>query len=156
MTEDLNKDKIMFGRKYNEFNIDAEYIHWPGKTITESDNNLFSLLTMNHHPIHLDALYAEDKQHGKILVVGTYVFSLVVGQSVRDISGQAIANLSYENIEHLAPSFVGDTVYSKTKVISKRLSQSKRDRGIVRVETVAWNQHNESILKFRRSVLVPM
>jgi len=64
--------------------------------------------------------------------------------------------LSYENIEHLAPSFVGDTVYSKTKVISKRLSQSKRDRGIVRVETVAWNQHNESILKFRRSVLVPM
>lgn len=146
----------MFGRKYNDYDIDAEYIHWPGKTITESDNNLFSLLTMNHHPLHLDALYAENQQHGKILVVGTYVFSLVVGQSVRDISGQAIANLSYENIDHLAPSFVGDTVYSKTTVLSKRPSQSKRDRGIVRVETVAWNQHNKNILKFRRSVLVPI
>ena len=146
----------MFGRKYNDFDIDAEYIHWPGKTITESDNNLFSLLTMNHHPLHLDTKYAENQQHGKILVVGTYVFSLVVGQSVRDISGQAIANLSYENIAHLAPSFVGDTVYSKTKVLSKRQSQSKGDRGIVRVETVAWNQFDKNILKFERNVLVPV
>ena len=127
----------MFGRTYANFEIGDEYVHWPGKTITESDNNLFSLLTMNHHPLHLDVEFAANRQHGRILVVGTYVFSLVVGQSVRDISGAAIANLSYENIDHLAPSFVGDTIYSKTSVLSKRLSQSKPDRGVVGVETVA-------------------
>ena len=78
----------MFGRRYDDFNQGEEILHWPGKTIMESDNNFFSLLTMNHHPVHLDAVYAEAQQHGKILVVGTYIFSLVVGQSVRDISGR--------------------------------------------------------------------
>jgi acyl dehydratase len=146
----------MFGRTYENFEIGDEYVHWPGKTITESDNNLFSLLTMNHHPLHLDVEFAANRQHGKILVVGTYVFSLVVGQSVRDISGAAIANLSYEGIDHLAPSFVGDTIYSKTSVLSKRLSQSKPDRGVVGVETVAWNQNEVDVLRFRRSVLVPV
>ena len=86
--------------------------------------------------------------------MGTYVFSLVVGQSVRDISGQAIANLSYEKVQHLAPSFVGDTIYSETTVISKRQSQSKLDRGIVNVETVAWNQNDTKVLKFERNILV--
>ena len=146
----------MFGRRYDDFNQGEEILHWPGKTITESDNNFFSLLTMNHHPVHLDAVYAEAQQHGKILVVGTYIFSLVVGQSVRDISGQAVANLSYENVLHVGPSFVGDTIYSKSTVLSKRLSQSNPHQGIVSVETVAWNQDDEDILKFSRSVLVPV
>ena len=146
----------MFGRRYDDFNQGEEILHWPGKTITESDNNFFSLLTMNHHPVHLDAVYAEAQQHGKILVVGTYIFSLVVGQSVRDISGQAVANLSYENVLHVGPSFVGDTIYSNSTVLSKRLSQSNPHQGIVSVETVAWNQDDEDILKFSRSVLVPV
>ncbi len=147
--------KFEFGRCFEDFTIDETLYHWPGKTITESDNNLFSLLTMNHHPVHIDENYAKKTQHEKILVVGTLVFSLVVGQSVRDISGMAIANLLYENIVHLAPVFIGDTIYSKTEVIDKRYSKSKKDRGIVYVETTAWNQSETEVLKFRRKILIP-
>lgn len=145
----------MFGRFYEDFNIGDVYIHFPGKTITESDNNLFSLLTMNHHPLHLDANYAKQQQHMKILVVGTLVFSLVVGQSVRDVSGKAVANLNYESIEHLNPVFIGDTIYSKSTVISKRNSVSNSKRGIVKVKTEAWNQDEKTVLVFQRSVLIP-
>ena len=146
----------MFGRSYDDFNVGEEILHWPGKTITESDNNFFSLLTMNHHPVHLDTEYSKRQQHGKILVVGTYIFSLVVGQSVRDISGQAVANLSYENVLHVGSSFIGDTIYSKTTVLSKRLSQSNKRQGVVSVETTAWNQKDEVVLRFSRSLLVPV
>jgi len=146
----------MFGRSFEDFEVGDVYKHWPGKTITESDNNLFSLLTMNHHPVHLDAHYAASQQHKKVLVVGTYVFSMVVGQSVRDVSGAAIANLGYEAVDHLAPSFIGDTIYSKTTVLEKKRSESKPDRGVVYVETEAWNQDGVSVLKFRRRVLVPV
>ena len=145
----------MFGRYYEEFDIGDVYKHWPGKTVTESDNNLFSLLTMNHHPVHIDQLYAEGKVHGKILVVGTYVFSVVVGQSVADVSGRAIANLSYEDVNHTAPTFIGDTIYSESEVIGKRLSKSNVEAGIVRVRTTAYNQDGQSVLEFTRSVLVP-
>lgn len=146
----------MFGRYYEDFNLGDVYIHWPGKTITESDNNLFSLLTMNHHPVHLDLNYAQQQQHGKVLVVGTYIFSLVVGQSVRDVSGKAVANLNYEGINHLYPAFIGDTIYSKSTVIAKRVSASNSKRGIVKVRTEAWNQNDQPVLMFERSVLVPM
>lgn len=146
----------MFGRYYEDFNLGDVYMHWPGKTITESDNNLFSLLTMNHHPVHLDVNYAQQQQHGKVLVVGTYVFSLVVGQSVRDVSGKAVANLNYEGINHLNPAFIGDTIYSKSTVLAKRVSASNSKRGIVKVRTEAWNQNDQPVLMFERSVLVPM
>ena len=145
-----------FGRYFEEFDVGDEYCHCPGKTITESDNNLFSLLTMNHHPVHLDVVYAKEQQHGKILVVGTYVFSLVVGLTVRDISGLAIANLEYEQVVHLAPVHIGDTLYARTRVLDKRQSASKPDRGIVYVETTATNQDNVDVLRFRRKVLVPV
>ena len=145
----------MFGRFYEEFDVGDIYMHWPGKTITDSDNSFFSLLTMNHHPVHLDANYAGQQQHGQILVVGTLVFSLVVGQSVRDVSGKAVANLNYESIDHLNPVFIGDTIYSKSTVTSKRLSASNPKRGIVKVKTEAWNQDEKSVLVFHRSVLVP-
>lgn len=145
----------MFGRFYEEFKVGDIYIHWPGKTITESDNNLFSLLTMNHHPVHLDASYAAQQHHGEVLVVGTLVFSLVVGQSVRDVSGKAVANLNYESIDHLNPVFIGDTIYSKSTVLSKRMSASNPKWGIVKVKTEAWNQDEKTVLAFQRSVLVP-
>ena len=145
----------MFGRFYEDFTVGDVYIHWPGKSITECDNNMFSLLTMNHHPVHLDANYAAHQQHGKILVVGTFVFSLVVGQSVRDVSGKAIANLGYESIDHVNPVFIGDTIYSKSTVITKKLSRSNPARGVVGVETEAWNQDEKLVLIFQRSVLVP-
>lgn len=142
------------GNYFEDFIIGEVIEHSLSKTIFESDNNLFSLLTMNYHPVHTNADYASKQQHGQILVVGTLVFSLVVGLTVPDISGKAIANLDYENINHLAPSFVGDTLYAKTEVLDKRESKSKNDRGIVYVETIGYNQDGTPIIKFRRHVLV--
>ena len=110
-------------KKKNELKVGCKFKHWPGKTITESDNNIFCLMTMNHHPIHIDSLYSQKTRFKKKLVVGTYVFSLVVGMTVKDISLDAIANLGYEKITHLRPVFIGDTLYAKSKVLSKRKSK---------------------------------
>lgn len=128
--------------------------HAPTKTIFESDNNLFSLLTMNHHPVHTNTEYAKSTQHGQILVVGTLVFSIVVGMTVNDISGKAIANLEYEKVEHVGPVFVGDTLRAETEVLDTKPSRSKDDRGVIYVETRAYNQNDEMVLKFRRHVLI--
>ena len=151
----MKQNELNFGRYYEDFTVGDVIIHSQTKTISESDNNLFCLLTMNHHPVHLNKEYAKQTQHGKILVVGTYVFSLVVGLSVRDISGKAIANLDYEKITHDRPVFIGDTIYAETEILDKRESKSKPDRGIVYVETRAFNQNNEKVLTFRRHVLIP-
>ncbi|TEB14261.1 Bifunctional protein PaaZ [Pelotomaculum sp. FP] len=142
------------GRYFEEFEVGEVVIHKTSKTIFESDNNLFSLLTMNHHPVHINVDYASKQQHGQILVVGTLVFSLAVGITVPEISGKAIANLMYENIEHLEPVFIGDTIYCETKILEKIDSKSKRDRGIIYVETNVFNQNKVEVLKFRRKVLV--
>ena len=142
------------GLYYEEFEVGAEIKHNLSKTIFECDNNFFSLMTMNHHPVHTNIDYAEHNQHGKILVVGTLVFSLAVGITVPDISGKAIANLGYEDIKHLNPVFLNDTIYVRTKVLSKRESKSKNDRGIVYVESIAYNQDGIDVLSFRRNVLV--
>lgn len=142
-----------FGNYYEDFIIGDTIHHALTKTIFESDNNLFSLLTMNHHPVHLNSEYAKRKQHGEILVVGTLVFSLVVGITVADISGKAIANLEYEAIKHLHPVHINDTLNVRTKILDK-WETSKSDRGIVYVETTAKNQNNEDVLSFRRKVLI--
>lgn len=144
----------VLGHYFEEFEEGETIIHSLSKTIFESDNNLFSLLTMNHHPLHINADYAQKSQHGKILVVGTLVFSIVVGITVPDISGKAIANLGYENIEHLSPVYIGDTLYAKTTILTKTESKSKKDRGIIYVETFAYNQNKLEVLKFRRKVLI--
>ena len=149
-----SESAVPFGRYYEDFAVSAVYRHAIRKTITESDNNLFCLLTMNHHPVHLDQDYAEKAQHGKVLVVGTLVLSLVVGLTVADISGSAIANLGYDEVRHLGPVHIGDTLRAETTVESMELSQSKNDRGIVKVYTVAYNQKGQEVLSFRRSVLV--
>jgi len=142
------------GHYFEDFVIGDIINHSPSKTIFESDNNLFSLLTMNHHPVHINADYASKHQHGKILVVGTLVFSLAVGMTVPDISGKAIANLDYEKIEHLAPVFIGDTIYAVTTVLDCVESKSKQDRGIIYVETSVYNQNGLEVLRFRRHVLI--
>ena len=135
-----------------EFIEGLEIAHWPGKTITESDNNLFCLLTMNHHPVHLDSVFAETQRHGKVLVVGTYVLSLIVGLSVKDISINAIANLGYDDVKHISPTFIGDTLYAKSRVVSVELSKSKHRR-IVTVETEGFNQDSVTVIRFQRKVL---
>lgn len=147
-------EKSKLGSYFEEFTEGELIEHALSKTIFESDNNLFSLLTMNHHPVHTNIDYAGKNQHGKVLVVGTLVFSLVVGITVPDISGKAIANLGYEEIKHLGPVFVNDTIYAKTRVLEKKDSKTKNDRGLVTVETTAYNQNSEPVLSFRRTVLV--
>ncbi|MCD4679450.1 MAG: MaoC family dehydratase [Bacteroidales bacterium] len=142
------------GRYFEEFSVGETINHSTSKTIFEGDNNLFSLLTMNHHPIHTNIDYASKEQHEKILVVGTLVFSLAVGITVPDISGKAIANLNYEEIKHLAPVFINDTTYARTKILDCNISKSKSDRGIIYVETTAYNQNGTNVLSFRRKVLI--
>lgn len=143
------------GNYFDDFTVGEVITHSLSKTIFESDNNLFSLLTMNHHPLHLNEDFSKKRQHGKILVIGTLVLSLVVGITVQDISGKAIANLDYERITHDAPVFIGDTIYAKTEILDIRVSKSKPDRGVVYVETSAFNQYGKKVLTLRRHILIP-
>jgi acyl dehydratase len=147
---------MQFGRCFEEFEIGDVYKHWPGRTITEYDDTLFSMLTMNHNPLHIDAFYSETTQHKQRLVVGPLIFSIALGMSVPDVSGKAIANLEFEHVKHLAPTFHGDTIYAETTVLDKKLSHNKPDRGVISVETIAYNQRGERILSFKRRVLVPI
>ncbi|MHB8572654.1 MAG: MaoC family dehydratase [Candidatus Dormibacteria bacterium] len=147
---------MQFGRYLEEFEVGATYRHWPGKTITEYDDHLFCMLTMNHHPLHSDAHYAETRtQFKKNVVVGNLVYSLALGMSVADVSGKAIANLEIESLQHRNPTFHGDTIYAETTVLEVRPSESKPDRGVVKVETRAFNQRGEEVCYFRRAVLIP-
>jgi acyl dehydratase len=151
----IRESKDNFGRYFDDFCVGEIIKHWPGKTITESDNHLFALLTMNHNPLHIDEHYMEQHQHGKILVVGTYVLSLVVGMSVRDTSGKAIANLEYDSITHDAPVFLGDTIYAESEVVQMRTSSRGTGRGTVHIQSCAFNQKSEKVLTLRRRFLVP-
>ena len=124
-----------FGRYFEDFEPGDVYRHWPGKTITEADDHLFCMITMNHHPLHTNAwLPSTRPSRGRNVVVGNLVYSLVLGLSVPDVSGMAIANLEVESLIHRAPTFHGDTIYAETKVIGKVESKSRDDRGVVTVE----------------------
>jgi len=144
-----------FGRYFEDFEPGDLYRHWPGKTITEADDHLFCMITMNHHPLHTDAWFAETQtQFGRNVVVGNLVYSLVLGMSVPDVSGSAIANLEVEELKHPRPTFHGDTIYAETTVLDRRESASRPDRGIVTVETRGLNQRGEEVCTFRRKVMV--
>ena len=144
-----------FGRYLEDFEVGDVYKHWPGKTITEYDDHLFCMITMNHHPLHTNAHYAETStQFGRNVVVGNLVYSLALGMSVPDVSGKAIANLEVESLQHRAPMFHGDTLYAETKVLEVKESSSKPDRGIVTVESKGFNQDGAEVCYFRRRVMV--
>jgi acyl dehydratase len=145
-----------FGRTFHEFTVGTTYRHWPGRTITEYDNLSFSLLTQNQHPLHIDSAFGAETSFGKPLVVGTLVLAVIVGQSVADISGQAIANLGYDKIRHVGPTYHGDTLYSETIVLDKRVSDRNSEQGIVHVRTRGFNQRSEDVITFERHVLVPV
>lgn len=144
-----------YGRYLEEFEEGAVYKHWPAKTVTEGDDHLFCLLTMNHHPLHINDVYAGQSQQGRNVVVGPYVYSLALGMSVSDISGKAIANLATEGLSHPNPVFHGDTLFAETEVLEVRPSRSKPDRGLVKVHTRVLNQDGVLVAEFRRLVLVP-
>ena len=144
-----------YGRYLEEFEVGALYKHWPAKTVTEADDHLFCLLTMNHHPLHINDVYAERSQQGRNIVVGPLVYSLVLGMSVADVSGKAIANLATEELSHPAPVYHGDTLFAESEVLEVNPSRSKPDRGVVRVHTRAYKQDGTLVAEFKRAVLVP-
>ena len=144
-----------FGRYLEDFVPGDVYRHWPGKTITEYDDHLFCMITMNHHPLHTNVWFAENETvHGKNVVVGNLVYSLVLGMSVPDVSGAAIANLEVETLQHKFPTFHGDTIHAETRVLDVKESSSKPDRGVVTVETKGFNQDGQEVCYFRRRVMV--
>ena len=143
-----------FGRHYEDFEVGDVYRHWPGKTVTEYDDHLFCMITMNHHPLHTNEWYAENETVQKrTVVVGNLVYSLVLGMSVPDVSGAAVANLEVEELRHAKPTFHGDTIYAVTKVVDKNETSDGR-RGIVTVETKGVNQRSEEVCFFRRKLMV--
>ena len=144
-----------YGRYLEEFEVGAVYKHWPAKTVTEADDHLFCLITMNHHPLHINDVYAKQSQQGRNVVVGSLVYSLALGMSVSDVSGKAIANLATEELSHPAPVFHGDTLFCESEVLEVKESQSKPDRGTVRVHTRVLNQDGALVAEFKRLVLVP-
>ena len=148
------ESKNTFGGWFEDFEKGQLFKHWPGKTITEMDNHLYSLLTMNDNPLHTDANYMSEHQHGKILVNGLLVMSLVVGMSVRQTSGKAVANLVYENVTHDGPTFHGDTIYAESEVLDVIPSKSRSDRGLIYIESRGINQNGDKVLTLRRKFLV--
>lgn len=139
---------MSYGRYFEELQPGQKFQHWPGRTITEFDDTLFSLMSMNQHPLHVDEHFASGTQHGKRLVEGPFVISLVIGMSQSDIGGRATRTLEYSDIRHLGPVFHGDTVYAESTVLSAT-------DGIVCVRSRAVNQRGEAVLSFERKIEVP-
>lgn len=156
MARMVNARETRFGGYLEDYEPGDAFQHWPGKTITEGEAHLFCLLTMAASPIHLDAsCAANEMEFGQNIVVGTYIYSLLLGMSVPDISGRAIANLGVENLRHLAPVYHGDTLYGQTVVVSVRSSRSRPTQGILTVDTRGIKQDSIEVCTFRRSVLLP-
>jgi acyl dehydratase len=144
-----------YGRYLEEFEVGDVYKHWPAKTVTEADDHLFCLITMNHHPLHINDVHANASQQGRNVVVGPLVYSLAVGMSVSDFSGKAIANLATDELSHPAPVFHGDTLFCESEVLEVRESKSKLDRGLVKVHTRVFNQDGVLVAHFKRTALIP-
>lgn len=150
-----NRYREGFGRYFEEFEVGDVYEHRPGKTVTESDNHLFTLLTLNTHPLHFDAEYAKASEFGRNLVVSTYTLALLIGMSVTDVSQKAVANLGMDEVKFTGPVFAGDTLYAESEVLAKRESKSRPGQGIVDIRTLGRNQRGEVICTFRRTMLIP-
>ncbi len=144
----------MSNQYLEDFKVGQVIKHWPGRTIRDFDNTWFTLLTMNSNPLHFDEHYASKTEHGRCLVNGLLVFAIAVGMSVKDVSQNCVANLEYESVKHLAPTFDGDTLYAESEILEITPSRSKPDRGIVYLETRAWNQQSKPVLSLRRRVLM--
>ena len=139
-----------YGRFFDELEPGQTFRHWPGRTITEFDDTLFSLLSMNQHPLHIDEHFASGSQHGQRLVEGPIVISLVIGMSQADIGGSALETLEYSEIRHAGPVFHGDTIYAVSEVL-----EMDPARGAVLVEHRGLNQREETVLTMRRKIVLP-
>jgi itaconyl-CoA hydratase len=142
------------GRFFEDFRVGDVYRHAHGRTVTDADNTWFALLTNNPHDLHSNADYASRTEFGRLLVVSTLTLAIVTGLSVPDVSQNAVANLGWDEVRLPNPVFAGDTIYAESEVIEVRPSRSRPGQGIVRVRTRGFNQRDETVVTFERSILV--
>ena len=150
-----NRYRESYGRYLEDFKVGDVYEHRPGRTISESDNTWFTLITMNQHPLHFDAAYAAKSEWKKPLVNSALTLSIVAGMSVSDVSQKAIANLGWDKIRLTAPVFVGDTIYAESEVLDVRESKSRPTQGIGTVKTTGKTADGTQFMTYERTVLVP-
>ena len=150
-----NRYRESYGRYFEDFTVGDVYEHRPGRTISETDNTWFTLLTMNTHPLHFDAAYAEKSEFGRPLVNSALTLAIVAGMSVSDLSQKAVANLGWDKIRLTAPVFAGDTIYAESEVLAVRQSKSRPTQGIVTVKTTGRKADGTVFMTYERAFLVP-
>jgi acyl dehydratase len=150
-----NRTRESFGRYFEEFRVGDVYEHRPGRTISETDNTWFTLLTMNQHPLHFDAAFAAKTEFGRPLVNSCLTLAMVTGMSVSDLSQKAVANLGWDKVRLTAPVFAGDTLYAESEVLEVRESKSRPAQGVVTVRTTGKKADGTVVMTFERSILVP-
>lgn len=144
----------MPGKYYDELNVGDAFQHAMGRTVTEMDNVMFSSLTMNTQPLHLNEDFASRTPFGRRIMNGIFTLGLAVGMTVPDLTeGTIVANLSYEKVVYPHPVFHGDTLYVSSVVVEKRESRSRPDCGVVRLRHTGRNQHGTVVLEVERMVL---
>ncbi|MEZ4481817.1 MAG: MaoC family dehydratase [Dehalococcoidia bacterium] len=145
----------MPGKYFEDLEPGARFTHQPSRTVTETDNLLFTALTMNPQPLHLDAEFAKTTQHGQVLVNSIFTLGLIVGLSVGDTTlGTTLGNLGFDETTFPAPVFIGDTITAETEVLSRRGSKSRPDRGIVVFEHRGINQRGQVVARCKRSAMM--
>ncbi|MCZ6618554.1 MAG: MaoC family dehydratase [Gammaproteobacteria bacterium] len=144
-----------YGRYLEDFAVGDVYEHRPGRTITESDNTWFTLLTMNQHPLHFDKEYGAKSEFGQVLVNSCLTLSLVTGMSVSDVSQKTIANLGWDNVRLTGPVFIGDTLYAESEVLAIRESRSRPTQGIVNIRSTGRKADGTEVISFERAMLIP-
>jgi itaconyl-CoA hydratase len=142
------------GRVFEDFVVGDVYEHPLGRTLLAADNIWFTCLTMNTNPIHFDAAYAAQTEFGKPLMNSCLTLALVTGQSVTDLTQNAVANLGWDEVRLPHPVFEGDTIYSRSEVLDTRESKSRPNVGIVRVKTTGVNQDGTPVIDFTRTFMV--
>ena len=142
------------GRVFEDFAVGDIYEHPLGRTLLAADNVWFTCLTMNTNPIHFDAVYAAQTEFGKPLMNSCFTLALVTGQSVTDLTQNAVANLGWDEVRLPHPVFEGDTIYAHSEVLETRESHSRPKVGIVRVKTTGVNQDGTAVIEFKRTFMV--
>ena len=149
-----NRYRERFGRYFEDFEQGDIYEHRPNRTLTETDNTWFTLLTMNTHPMHFDAEYAKHSEFGKCIICSPLTVAVLVGMSVTDVSQKAIANMGWTDIKMTHPLFAGDTLSGESEVLNKRESKSRPNAGLITVKTRGFNQGKILVCEFERTILV--
>ena len=151
----VNYQELATGKYYEELEIGKVFKHAITRTVTETDNMLFSALTHNMAWLHLDAEYSKTQMFGQRLVNSNFTLSLVAGVQVMDLTlGTTLANIGYSDVKFPNPVFIGDTIYSETEVISKRESKSRANAGLVEFESRGKNQRDQIVVVLRRTGLM--